>query len=161
MPDIAEPRPDQGEEFSICVERMSRMIQLLRIHELVLKQPEAVDRNLPHLSLGGTMLAVVYSFYYSLIEDRDDAVSLFRVWTKHAPEFVPELDALEARVTPFREKLRLFRNRYGFHGSITRSHEAAAFDLLLNHTGRELMAVILATRDLSTKLIESIGGEGK
>ena len=158
MPDIVEPRSDQDEEFSIYVERMSRMIQLLRIYELVLKQPDAVDKDLPHLSLAGTMLAVVYSFYYSLIEDRPDGVSFFRVWRNRAPEFTPTLDALEAQVAPFRESLRLFRHRYGFHGSITRTHEAVAFDLLLHHTGSELMAIILATRDLSTKLIESLSG---
>lgn len=149
--------PDQDEEFCIYVERMTRMIQLLRIYELVLRQSGAVDTEQPHLSLAGTMLAVVYSFYYSLIEERENGIDFFRIWKRHAPEFTVELEILESRVAPLRENLRVFRNRYGFHGSTSREHESVAFDLLSQHSGNQLMDTILEMRNLSTRLLNAIG----
>lgn len=143
-------------ELSIYVERMIRMIQLLRIYELVLTLPDEQDGvRTPDLTLKATMMGVVYSFYYSLIEDDLRGVNFFRIWRAREPSFAAELDALEAKVKPFKEKLGIFRNRYGFHGSRSRKHEVAAFALLEQHAGMDVYEAILATRSLSSKLLEA------
>ncbi len=46
------------------------------------------------------------------------------------------------------------RNRFGFHGSTSREHEAKAFNVLAAHSGEEIYKAILDTRNLSTKLLE-------
>lgn len=148
------PVPD--DELSIYVERMMRMIQLLRVYEMVLALPdEPSDRDNPQSSRKGTMMGVVYSFFYSLIEDDSQGINVFRIWRAREPSFDGELDALEARIAPFKDRPRLFRNRFGFHGSATREHEAAGLDLLMHHDGGTIYQAILETRNLSTRLIQA------
>ena len=143
----------KDDELSIYVERMIRLIQLLRIYEKVLVMPEECEDLDPHLTMRATMLSVVYSFFYSLIERDPNGIDFFRIWRTRAPEMASELDTLEARVQPMKDDLRVFRNRFGFHGSTSREHEAAAFKLLEVHTGTEIYNVILDTRNLSAKLL--------
>lgn len=149
-------QPKKDGELSIYVERMYRFIQLLRIYDIVLAIPDRDDPGEPHLTMRGTMMSVVYSFFYSLIEPDSKGVDFFRIWRARLPEAATDIDALEARVAPIRDDLRLFRNRFGFHGSRSREREAAAFDLLLNHQGSHIYQVILDTRDLSTKLLKML-----
>jgi len=141
-------------ELSIYVERMIRLIQLLRIYEMVLAIPERDDSGEPHITMRGTMMSVVYSFFYSLIESDPKGIDFFRIWRSRVPEMASEIDALEGRVAPMREGLRLFRNRFGFHGSTSREHEATAFDVLATYDGAEIYQAILDTRSLSTKLLQ-------
>jgi hypothetical protein len=144
------------DELSVYVERIMRMIQLLRIYEMVLALPdEPSDRDNPQSSRKGTMMGVVYSFFYSLIEDDPQGINFFRIWRAREPSFAAELDALEARIAPFKGRLRLFRNRFGFHGSVTREHEAVGLDLLTHHDGALIYQAILDTRNLSTKLLKA------
>lgn len=148
--------PKKDGELSIYVERMYRFIQLLRIYDMVLAIPDRNDPGEPHLTMRGTMMSVVYSFFYSLIEPDSKGVDFFRIWRARLPEATADIDSLEARVAPIRDDLRLFRNRFGFHGSRSRERESVGFDLLLNHQGSDIYQVILDTRDLSTKLLEMI-----
>ena len=150
-------QPD--EELSIYVERMIRMLHLITIYEDVLRKPKTADSFEAQVDPASTMMAVVYSFYYSLIETSSDGVSFFRVWRRRAPTFAAELDDLERRVEVFRDDLRIFRNRFGFHGSTTRKHESTAFELLLKHSGDALYRTIIDTRNLSTRLIEHVLSE--
>ena len=143
----------KDDELSIYVERMIRLIQLLRVYQMVLTLPDGDERVEPHLTMRGTMMSVVYSFFYSLIETDSRGIDFFRIWRERAPEMASELDALETRVQPMKDDLRVFRNRFGFHGSTSREHEAAAFKLLETHTGAEIYKVILDTRNLSTRLL--------
>ncbi|SRR6266404_187050 len=141
-------------ELSIYVERMIRLIQLLRIYDMVSAIPDGDDPGEPHITMRGTMMSVVYSFFYSLIEPDPKGIDFFRLWRARVPEMTSELDALEARVAPMREGLRLFRNRFGFHGSTSREHEAVAFDVLAEYGGEAIYKAILDTRNLSTKLLD-------
>ena len=135
---------------------MMRMIQLLRIYQMVLALPdEPSDRDNPQSSPKGTMMGVVYSFFYSLIEDDPQGINFFKVWRIREPSFASELDALETRIAPFKDRLRLFRNRFGFHGSVTREHEAAGFDLLKQHDGATIYQAVIDIRNLSTRLIQA------
>jgi hypothetical protein len=102
----------------------------------------------------GTMMAIVYSFFYSLIETDPKGINFFRVWRKRLPEMADDLDALEKIINPMHEGLRLFRNRFGFHGSTSRSHEASAFNVLKQFDGRKIYQAIIDTRNMSTILIQ-------
>jgi hypothetical protein len=140
------------EELSIYVERMMRFLHLLRIHDLVFQLPDDAPANAPQAGVHWTMLSVVYSFFYSLIEETKGSIDFFRIWKTREPTYSSELDTLEARIAPYRDALRLFRNRFGFHGSTTRAHEAGGLQLL-DADAKELWAIILDLRNLSTKLI--------
>lgn len=141
-------------ELSIYVERMMRFLPLLRIYEMVLRIPEDQDQGDPHLTMRGTMTSVVYSFFYSLIEKDSKSIDFFRIWRARVPELKEEIDTLEARIEPIRDGLRLFRNRFGFHGSTGREHEEKAFELLTEHSGMGIYQAMIDTRNLSTRLIE-------
>jgi hypothetical protein len=142
------------EELSIYVERMIRFLHLLCIHDLVFRLPDNAPANAPQASMHWTMLSVIYSFFYSLIEKDKRSIDFFRIWRAREPAYSSELDNLEARIAPHKEALRLFRNRFGFHGSTTRAHEASGLQLL-DSDAKELWAIILDLRNLSTKLIAS------
>jgi len=98
-------------------------------------------------------MSVVYSFFYSLIERDPKGVDFFRIWRKRLPDMKSELDELEARIEPMRKGLRLFRNRFGFHGSISRKHELPAFDVLKEFSGTQIYKTMLDMRNLSTKML--------
>lgn len=151
----------KDDELSIYVERMVRMMQLLRIYEMVLGLPPEQEDLDSITGRRGAMLAVVYSFYYSLIEDQENSINFFRLWRSRVPQLSGEIDALETKILPFKDKLRVYRNRFGFHGSISREHESEAFKLLEDHTGTELYSAILETRNLSTKLIRHFKAENQ
>ena len=147
-------------ELSILVERTARFIQLLRIHLMVLTHDQDAARSEPSITMSGTMLSVVYSFFYSLIERGPKCLDFFRIWSDRRPEFSQKLSALAAEVEPFREALRLHRNRIGFHGSVSRDHERDGY-AIFELDAQRLLMVMLAVRDLSTELIvrRSVGDE--
>lgn len=145
---------DADDELAIYSERMLRLIRLLQIHEVVLTLPDDDFERAPHTGLHWTILAVVYSFYYSLIDENPDGINFFRIWRQRLPAQAAVLDALEARVAPHRKNLKLFRNRFGFHGSTSREHESKAFDLLESSPPAILWALIIDTRNLSTALMQ-------
>jgi hypothetical protein len=97
--------------------------------------------NLPSEELtdvGATMMLVLYAYFYSLVDDDNQSVNGFRIWRARYPEEEVAIAAVEARVVPFRQRLKLFRNRLGFHGSRSRTHESAALDLFAKHSGTEI-----------------------
>jgi hypothetical protein len=142
-------------ELSIYIERMLRFIQLLRIYDMVMQTPKEEDTGSNHVTMRGTMMAVVYSFFYSLIEKDPKGIDFFRIWQKRRPDMSAELNELENYIEPMREGLRVFRNRFGFHGSTTREHEAPAFDVLKQFDSSQIYRVMIDMRNLSTKLIQA------
>lgn len=84
------------------------------------------------------MMLVLYAYFYSMIEDDEQAVNGFRIWRKKWPEEEKAIAAVESKVAPVREGLRLFRNRIGFHGSRSRDHEKCGFDFFAEHSGTEV-----------------------
>jgi len=119
---------------------------------MVLRTPK--EKNIGHLSMHVTMMSVVYSFFYSLIETDPKGINFFHIWRKRQPTLTAELDALEKQIDPMRNGLRQFRNRFGFHGSRSRSHESSAFDVLKQFDGAQIYKAMIDTRNLSTRLIE-------
>ena len=60
------------------------------------------------------------------------------------------------KLTPFKDELRKVRNRIGFHGSLTRSHEKAGLGIfdLESPRGREFANLIRDMLDLAPKMIK-------
>ena len=89
-----------------------------------------------HLTRFGTILLETSSFLYSLFEDRGDSVNLLRVWQGFDHPFSHELQDYSTRLSPFKEELKLVRDRLGFHGSLTRSREGAGLGVFNVDSGR-------------------------
>ena len=120
---MSDPKNELREDVTISVERMMRFCYLAEMQS----ECAAGDRKvLPlHLTRFGALLIETSSFLYSLFDDREDSVNLQRVWQGFDHPFSNELQACSTRLSPFKEELKLVRNRLGFHGSLTRSHERA------------------------------------
>jgi hypothetical protein len=99
-----------------------------------------------------TMMVVLYSYFYSLVEDSEEGLNGFRVWREVWPNEEAAISVVEARVTPFLSPLRLFRNRMGFHGSRSRTHEATAFELFNKHSGTDVFEAIKLFKGLGAAL---------
>jgi hypothetical protein len=97
-----------------------------------------------------TMMFVLYSFFYSLIEDSADGQDAFRIWRKKFPEEEKAIAALEALVIPIRSDLRVFRNKLGFHGSRSHALESKGFDLFANHSGERIMQIMTRFTSLNS-----------
>lgn len=89
-----------------------------------------------------TMMFVLYSFFFSLIEDSSDGLDAFRIWRKKYPEEEQAIEALEGLVKPLQNDLRFFRNKLGFHGSRSYAEESKGFDLFANHSGERVMQIM-------------------
>ena len=101
-----------------------------------------------------TVMFLLYGYFYSLVEDSEDAVNGFRLWRERHPEERAAIDAVEAQVAPFRERLRLFRNRLAFHGSQSRAHESRGFELFAEHSGNEVFDAIKNFKSLGAALFD-------
>jgi hypothetical protein len=84
-----------------------------------------------------TMMLILYAYFYSLIEDSSDGLNGFRIWREQFPEEEQAIAAVEAVIKRFKDELRLFRNRLGFHGSRSREHESRGFELFAKSSGTE------------------------
>lgn len=123
-----------GEEVTLSVERLMRFCCL----ERMLFECERSDtKALPlHVTRFGTLLLETASFLYSLFEDRPGSINLLLVWRDFDHPFGGELEQCATRLSPFKEELKLVRNRLGFHGSLSRRHERAGLDIFDIDSGR-------------------------
>jgi hypothetical protein len=129
---------EDSEEFLIFVERLRHFMNLWTIYTDMLNgryvpSVGATEQSIFNPSV--TIMLVLYAYLYSLIEDSSDGLNAFRIWRQHFPEEEQAIAAVEAQVVPFRDDLRMFRNRLGFHGSRSRTHESPAFELFGKFTG--------------------------
>ncbi|HEV2416839.1 MAG TPA: hypothetical protein VGX94_03475 [Terriglobia bacterium] len=155
---------EMAEEFRIFAERNMQFMNLWTVYTDLLSGHYAPSLNDEKWSVGMTLMLLLYAYFYSLVEDSEDGVNAFRVWREKFPEEELTIAAIEAQVVPFRDLLRVFRNRLGFHGSRTRRHESPGFDLFAQHKGDEIwnamknfkaLGAALFAMDLARK------GEGK
>ena len=89
-----------------------------------------------------TMMFILYSFFFSLVEDSADGMDAFRIWRRKYPDEDQAIAALEALVKPLLNDLRFFRNRLGFHGSRSHAKESKGFELFANHSGDYVMQIM-------------------
>lgn len=123
-----------GEEVTISEERMMRFCILEKIQS---EQAGGDTSVLPlHLTRFGTLLLETAGFLYSLFEDRPGSINLLLVWRDFDHPFGGELEQCATRLSPFKEELKLVRNRLGFHGSLSRSHERAGLGIFDADSGR-------------------------
>lgn len=131
---MSDPKSGLGEEVTISVERMMRFCCLAQMQ---FECAGADTKALPlHVTRFGTLLLETASFLYSLFEDRPDSIDLVTVWRGFDHPFGNELQDSVTRLSPFRDELKLVRNRLGFHGSLSRSHEQAGLGIFDVDSGR-------------------------
>ena len=115
------------EDVAISVERMMRFCYL---SQMQFEYAAGETKALPvHLTRFGTLVLETSSFLYSLFEDRPDSINLLNVWRGFDHPFSAELQKCAKRLSPFKEEVRLVRNRVGFHGSLKRGRERAGLGI--------------------------------
>lgn len=134
MVGVSEPKGELREEVTISVERMMRFCYLAQMQ---FESCVGETKTLPlHLTRFGTLVLETASFLYSLFEDRADSINLVRVWHGFDHPFGEDLENLVLRLSPFSDELKLVRNRLGFHGSLSRSHERVGLGIFDVASGR-------------------------
>jgi hypothetical protein len=150
---VSDPESGLSEGVTISVERMMRFCCLAQMQfECATGETKALPL---HLTRFGTLLIETSSFLYSLFEDREDSINLLRVWQGFDHPFGNELQDYSTRLSPFKEELKLVRNRLGFHGSLTRSHEGAGLGIFDVDSSRAHDFVRLA-RDMQQLFLRMI-----
>jgi len=115
------------ETVAISVERMMRFCLLSR---MAFEYASDEKKILPlHLTNFGVLLLEAASFLYSLFDHRKDSINLLKVWQGFDHPFGGELQECVRRLDPFKEELRLVRNRVGFHGSLNRTNERSGLGI--------------------------------
>jgi hypothetical protein len=153
---MQSPDAASDEELVIFVERLRHFMNLWTIYSDILTGKYVPSVGAEEESVFNpkvTVMLLLHAYLYSLIEDSDDGLNAFRIWRKHFPEEEPAIRAIEAQIVPFRNDLRVFRNRLGFHGSRTRVHEASGLDLFANFTGGYAWEAIKNFKALAAMLL--------
>src|SRR5262245_1947376 len=136
------------EAVTISVERMiqfcymSRMLYEYAPYERIL---------LPvHLTRFGTMFFQTASFLYSLFDDTKNSTNLLKIWKGFEHPFEDELQNFHDKLIPFKDELKRVRNRIGFHGSLTRTHEKAGLGIfdLESPRGTEFAVILRDIQDI-------------
>jgi hypothetical protein len=154
------------EGFGIFVDRFFNFMNIWTIYSDLLsghyvpsigKTPQS-DQDIEEITerewpVNITMMFLLYGYFYSLIEDSEDAVNGFRLWRERHPDEKNAIDAVEVQIAPLREGLRLFRNRVAFHGSQSRAHESRGLQLFTEHSGKEVLDGIKNFKSLGAALI--------
>lgn len=131
---VSEPESGLREDVTISVERMMHFCYLAQMQfECATGDTKALPL---HLTRFGTLAFATASFLYSLFEDRPDSIDLVKVWRGFDHPFGNELQDSVTRLSPFKDELKLVRNRLGFHGSLSRSHERAGLGIFDVNSGR-------------------------
>jgi hypothetical protein len=150
---MTDPESRKGEKVTISVERMMRFCLLA---QMLSECPTSDTKVLPlHLTRFGTLLLEASSFLYSLFEDGPDSINLLKVWRGFDHPFGKELQDCATRLDPFKDDLKKVRNRLGFHGSLSRSHERAGLGIFDVDSGRarDFLRCLSATNQLCRHMI--------
>ena len=102
-----------------------------------------------------TLMFLLYSFFYSLIDEDSRGTNAFRVWRAKYPHEEAAIAAVEFRVAPIRADLKKFRHRLGFHGSRTLEHQSSGLDLFGAHSGTNMINVMKQFKALNAALLEA------
>jgi hypothetical protein len=151
------PQPAKNtEELTLFVGRTRHFLNLWTIYNDLLSGkyvPSMGEEPDSIYDPKGTMVLILYAYFYSLVEDSHDGLNAFRVWREHFPEEERAIAAVEAQIAPFTGDLRVFRNRLGFHGSRSWAHEAKGFDLFANTSGTAMLNTMKNFKALASILL--------
>jgi len=151
-------RDKPTEEFTIFAERFMHFMNLYTVYRDMLSGHYVPTVNPPSnepatfARTNETVMFMLYAYLYSLIEQDDQSINAFRIWRARFPEEENAIAAVEAQVMLFADHLKRFRNRLGFHGSRSRTHEASGFDLFANFSGTQILTAIDGFKSLGAKL---------
>jgi len=139
---------------TISVERMMRFCLLARM--LGESAPGDTKVLKVHLTRFGVLLFETASFLYSLFEDRDDSLNLLNIWQDFNHPFGYDLQDFVTRLSPFKDELRLVRNRVGFHGSLNRNRERSGLGIFDVDSSRALnfIKLLIDVQHLFQRMIE-------
>lgn len=118
----------------------------------VSENPQEPPTKFEVTGVSATAMFMLYSYFYSMVEDDPQAMNGFRIWRKSWPDEEKAIAAVEAQVAPLRPGLKLFRNRLGFHGSRSRDHEKAGLDLFAQHSGTQVWDAMANFKSLGAAL---------
>lgn len=147
----------RSEELEIFVEHLMDFMNLWTVYTDHLN-----GKYVPSLDLGGkpsrtgmyvTLMFHLYASLYVLVDDSKEGLNAFRIWREHFPAEEAAIAAVEQQIAPFKDDLRLFRNRLGFHGSRTRSHEMKGYDLFANASGTAMWNAMINFKGLGGTLL--------
>jgi hypothetical protein len=148
---MPKERSPGSEAVVISVERLMRFCYLARILQA---QADPRPSGLPlDLTRWGTLLFLTGSFLYSLFEDDRQSINLVRVWSGFPHPFEEALHTIATQLEPLKDDLRRVRNRYGFHGSLSRTREAEGLQIFAEPQAQALRAVIGRMLLLAGKMI--------
>ena len=147
--------PNRDEELAIFVEHMMDFMNMWTIYNdfLTGKYVPTVDAGVDRTKMHATLMFAVYSYFYVLIDDHKKGLDAFHIWRDHFPKEEKAIAAIEAQIKPLRKDLKEFRNRLGFHGSRSRAHEAAGFDLFANADGGSVWNAIKNFKAMGASLL--------
>jgi hypothetical protein len=126
------------EELGIFADRYMHFSNLWTVYSDLLSKKYMPSSYSGKITPQITVMMVLYAYFYTLVEDSEDGLNGFRIWRAEFPDEESAIAAVEAQIIPFASRLRIYRNRLGFHGSRTRTHEASGFDLFAQHSGTEI-----------------------
>lgn len=150
---MSDPDTRLGEDVTISVERMMRFCYLSQLQsECAAGEAKALPL---HLTRFGTLVFETASFLYSLFEGRPDSINVEKVWRGFDHPFGDDLQSFVTRLDPFKEELKLVRNRVGFHGSLSRSHERAGLGIfdVDSSRGRDFVRLVMDMQHLFLRMI--------
>jgi len=139
-----------SKKFELHVERMSKFLCLLDIYFEILKGNVNHSRSKSWTSI---LIEVVYAYFYSIIDDREDSINMFRVWRDEYPDHIVEIEKVESLVYPYKGYFMLLRNNVGFHGSIKQKGKKVGMKIFKEVDGSKTLELMVAVRDLSTHLL--------
>ena len=141
---------DVDEEFAILDVRLGQFLNLwtvlldymsgVYVPSIEYKAISDDDYRYP-ATFPWTMMSLLYSFFFSLVDTHPKGLNAFRIWRQKFPEQVSVLDAVEFRVQSILPELKNFRNKLGFHGSRNVGEEEAGFELLERHGSIKVLNV--------------------
>ena len=141
---------DIQEEYQLTEERMHKFLLLLDIYFEIIKGNVKHPRAKEWASL---LIEIVYSYFYSVIDDRDDSINVFRIWKKKYPDHLEEISRIEVEIEPYKAFFMKLRHNVGFHGSTSQKGNKVGMQLFKNVDGKVALELMLAVRNLSTHLI--------
>jgi len=153
------------EELEIFVEHLMDFMNLWTVYN-----DHLTGKYVPSVDVGGklsrtgmyvTLMFHLYASLYALIDESEEGLNAFRIWRKHFPGEEAAIAAVERQIAPFKSDLRLFRNRLGYHGSRTRSHEAKGWALFANTSGSAIWNAMVNFKGLGATLLAKETAERK
>lgn len=101
-----------------------------------------------------TLMFLLYSFFYSLVDQDSRGTNAFRIWRARFPSEEEAIAAVEYRINPVVADLKTFRHRLGFHGSTSLKHQNPGFDLFGTHSGTKMLNLMKQYKSLNSWLAE-------